>query len=629
MTGPMTKYMPTLRGAQNAPTFSSEEPLRGWGKGTQGTVAWGRSAVSGCVRWATVLAASLLLAHGTAARAHESEQYTLPAGRDFADLGPQLSRSFVAAIRVAVARTNAAIDAALDDDASSSRLQSLQSASHVAAQVWGSIFTTYPINELLDLGLISPATQARYPGLVTMYRPVQSIYDDPLLVLDVSKAVRTFFRAGTISAGGMLIGTDKVIHFINIGRVYHVHYLAAIDRGLSEPDAALEAVRATARNRLTSEDGVLGRYTTGIRSNGDLAADYAGLKFYRNLTEPVRIGATLRPAMLQRDGPHWRVVVSDEDRVFTAFVTPHWNEVLNPNTYLGYVGERVRSVIGERCDDVSDWYRDGRGQAHDSAWFLARQQELATFYGEPYGHKLDAQRPVSVATICGPAPSDGSTARAQPPGPGTQLWWAAVLPAERADALGRSALWWAAAAGDDATVDRLTASGTAIDVPDLDGETALHAAARQGHANAVQLLLARGADANRAGAHGASPLLLAVTGGDADTASILLRAGANPNAQDRFGRTALQEVAQRGDLQLALLLLRHGADATLASHHGRDALQIARRSGNDNLLATLRASAPVVRRLGPADGERGAAVLVAVPLPDAAPDSNATVTPKP
>ena len=203
-------------------------------------------------------------------------------------------------------------------------------------------------------------------------------------------------------------------------------------------------------------------------------------------------------------------------------------------------------VIGERCDDVSDWYRDGRGQAHDSAWFLARQQELATFYGQLYGHKLHAQRPVSVATICGPAPSDGSTARAQPPGPGTQLWWAAVLPAERADALGRSALWWAAAAGDDAgvPVHRLTASGTAIDVPDLDGETALHAAARQGHANAVQLLLARGADVNRAGAHGASPLLLAVTGGDADTANILLRAGANPNSQDRFGRTALQDVAR-------------------------------------------------------------------------------------
>jgi len=574
--------------------------------------ACGRSAVSGRIRpapWRAALGAwrrwvAVLLLVAAGAQAHESEQYTLPAGRDFADLGPELSRNFMLAIREAVASTNAAIDAALDAGATSAQLQQLQSAGHIASQAWGRIFNIYPTNELLDLGLISPATRSRYPGLVTMYRPVDSIYDDPLLMLDISKPVRALFRGGTVSAGGMLIGTDKIIHFINVGRIYHVRYLAAVERGLSEPDAARWAVQATADNPLLSEDGFLGLYTTGIRSNGDLAADYAGLKFYRNLTEPVRIGATLRPPMLQRDGPYWRVVAGDENTVFSAFVSPHWNEVLNPNSYLGYVGERVRSVIGTRCDDVADWYRNGHGQAQQRAWFAARQSELSTYFGEPYGHALDARNPVSVATICWPGQAEG-------PAPTTPLWWAAALPQGRGDALGRGALWWAAAAGDSTEAERLIAGGAPLDRPDRDGETALHAAARQGHAHMVRLLLSRGADANRAASHGVSPLQLAVAGGHVQTAAALLQSGADANAQDRFGRTALHEVAQRGELQLALLLLQHGADATLASGQGNDALWVARLSGSDSLLAMLRASAPVVRKLGPADGERGAGRVAA------------------
>jgi hypothetical protein len=570
---------------------------------SQGTVA-GRRILGRFRR----LTAVMLLATFASVQAHESEQYTLPAGRDFADLGPQLSRGFLAAIHDAVADTNAAIDTALQGGALPSQLHKLQSADQVAGQVWARVFNSYPTNELLDLGLISPATLARYPGLVTMYRPVESIYDDPLLMLDISKPVRTFFRAGTVSAGGVLFGTDKIIHFINVGRIYHVRYLDAVERGLSEPDAALDAVQSTARNPFLSEDGFLGMYTTGIHSNADLAADYAGLKFYRNLTEQVRIGSTLRPPMLQRDGPYWRVAVADPDTVFSAFVSPHWNEVLNPNTYLAYVGRRVRDVIATRCDDVADWYRDGRGQAHGAAWFAARQRELSTYFGEPYGHELEADDSVSVASICGPA----QAAATDPP---AALWWAAALPAGQADALGRSALWWAAASGDAGAVERLMNRGAVLDAPDRDGETPLHAAARQGHTVVVQLLLARGADANRAAGHGVSPLQLAVAGGHLQAAQALLLSGADANAQDRFGRTALHEVAQQGNLQLAQLLIQHGADATLASHHGKDALQIARRTGHDTLVATLRASAPVVRKLGPADGERGIGRVAVSKLP--------------
>jgi hypothetical protein len=361
------------------------------------------------------------------------------------------------------------------------------------------------------------------------------------------------------------------------------------------------AVTATAANPLLSEDGVLGLYSTGIRSNGDLAADYAGLKFYRNLTEPVRVGADLLPPMLERDGAHWRVVVHDDDTVFTRFVSPHWNEVLNPNSYLGYVGDRVRGVIASRCDDVADWYRDGGGQPLDPAWFAARQRELATFDGEPYGHRLPAEHPVSVADIC-----RGGEAGRGSAGMDAPLWLGGALPGARVDSLGRGALWQAAAAGRIEEVERLAARGDALDAADIDGDTALHAALRRGHLRIAKLLLALGADANRTTLHGATPLLLAVAGGHAELADALLRVGADPSAQDQFGRTALHEAAQRGDLAVATLLVRHGANATLASRYGMDALQVARRTGHDDLLTVLRAAAPVVPKLGGADSRSAA-----------------------
>jgi hypothetical protein len=137
---------------------------------------------------------------------------------------------------------------------------------------------------------------------------------------------------------------------------------------------------------------------------------------------------------------------------------------------------------------------------------------------------------------------------------------------------------------------------------------------RRGHLHTAKRLVALGADANRASRHGVTPLLLAVAGGHAELAAMLLQAGADPNAQDGFGRTALHEAAQRGDLAIATLLLRHGADVTLASRYGTDAVQAAHRTGHDDLLPALRASARPVRKLGAAAG-RGAAVS----LPDAAP----------
>jgi ankyrin repeat protein len=537
-----------------------------------------RTAIPRCSerRLAGVLAAllatsGLVLIPAPPAQAHESEQYTLPVGRDFADLGPYFSRIFYDAIVGAVAEANAAIRATLEDQPTATSLAELHSSDFIAGKVWEHLFAAIPANELLDAQLISEPVLSQFPGLVTMYRPMQSIYDDPLLVIDLTKAVRTFFRAGTVSAGGEVIGTDKLVHFINVGRIYHSKYERRIARGLPEQEAIKSAIASTSRNLLTSEDGVLGIMTTGIHSNGDLAADYAGMQFYRNLTETIRVGSRTMPPMLVRDGQFWRMQVQPDSDFLTAFVTPHWNEVLNPNKFVRYTSGRIRSLMRERCADAIDWYRDGRGQPRGRAQFAAIERELSRHYGVDYGHEANEKGAVTMAAVC--FTEQDST-----------------VPPDRArspNSLGRSALWWAARSGDAVAVKQSVLAPGEVNAADIDGETPLHAATRAGSSTTVQELIARGADPNRAANYGVTPLMLAASSGKTEIASILLKAGANPNTHDLFGRTPLHEAALRGNAPLMQLLLAGGANPRAATDGGNSPLHLAARSGHAAIAILL------------------------------------------
>jgi Ankyrin repeats (3 copies)/Ankyrin repeats (many copies) len=521
--------------------------------------------------------AAIFMALAGAVAAHESEQVTLPAGREFADLGPHLSRIVYRSVVDAAKASNAAIRTAIESGQPQGEIERLQSVETVSNEVWVQLFAALPTLELLDAGLLHADVRSQYPGLVTMHRPVESIYDDPLLVIDLTKPVRTFFRAGTINVGGTMFGTDKIIHFINIGRIYHGKYLTRRARGMDEAAASVSAIESTARNPLLSEDGVLGWFTTGIRSNGDLAADYAGLKFYRNVTEQVRVGPRTLPPMLVREGAYWRVELAPDTDIFTAFVTPHWNEALNPNKYVKYVRNRVRIVMRQRCEDVLDWYPGDTGQPMTRAEFEAVERELSTYFGEPYGFLDDGASRVSVATVCFDRPQGGARPESVAASPATT----------GADTLARGKLWWAARAGRADEVRRLVAAGENPNVADVDGETAVHAAARSGNAAVVSALLESGGDPNRPGLYGVTPLQLAVVGGRVEVVAMLLQGGARPNAPDLFGKTALHDAAARGSVQLAELLLAHGADPSATDDAGTSPLHIAAASGQDRLAAVL------------------------------------------
>jgi hypothetical protein len=96
--------------------------------------------------------------------AHETDQYTLPVGREFADLGPDLARMVHDAVVEAMNTINPATKRSLYESRATTRTLRLQSADSISSEVWRQLFGAFPTNESLDTNLSRASLGARYPG---------------------------------------------------------------------------------------------------------------------------------------------------------------------------------------------------------------------------------------------------------------------------------------------------------------------------------------------------------------------------------------------------------------------------------------------------------------------------------
>jgi hypothetical protein len=127
--------------------------------------------------------------------------------------------------------------------------------------------------------------------------------------------------AATVRFGDVLLGTDKVDHFLATGFSYF-----RWSRGGEKPERA--AVRG-----IRTERTFLGQLTSRSFSHADLAANWDGYAFYAGLLTP--------GSVLQRgaDGCPVRVASWDWD----DWVQPDWDEFVNPSVY----GRRVSRAVAE------------------------------------------------------------------------------------------------------------------------------------------------------------------------------------------------------------------------------------------------------------------------------------------
>lgn len=509
-------------------------------------------------------------------RAHETDQYSVPVGRQFADLRAWYSEYFYDRLAGALDLTNQKIARTLRNGQPTESTAKAQSADSLA---WNLLIQFPPVihyTETLELQLKSGRLQQCYPGLIISYIPLRWIYHHPFLLLDPTKLPR-LSRSSTIMVNGSYFGTDKVVHFVHMGYLYFVAYQKALARGEPVEVAVKKAINEGAGNSIISEKNMLGFLSTGVISNGDKAANYVGMKMYLNLSEPVMLQGAMHPPLWVRDGAFYRFnshVRRDTD-FFSVFVSDHYNEVFNPNQYAPGQAQWVMSEVRRRCTDVLDWYRDPSGRANGKADFRRKAEELMTYYGEDYGWAGNLDEMVSVMTACfdGDPQSDSLASR----------------PVGVRDSLGRTALWRAARQGQFNEVQSLLRVESAAQ-PDVDGETPLHAAVRSRNLDVVRALLQSGTMPTVANKHGMTPLHLATQENLAEIVDALLAGGADVEARDTFGCTPLHDAARKSSPGVVARLLRSGASVRAADTLGTTPLHRAARADRTDIVRQLLAA---------------------------------------
>ena len=199
----------------------------------------------------------------------------------------------------------------------------------------------------------------------------------------------------TVNLYGEQFGTDKIAHIFQQGYTYLRIYERALAKGLSK-EAATK--RANDWGRM-SERTFYGNLVSGVYSNADLAANFAGLKFYQNLTGQIKIGEQLKlPLVVLKNGV-WKFneTVELSESLLKPFVTAHLNEALNSSIYTKFFGLRssVRGRVVKRACGEWRTLHPNRSKADYDEISL----RLQTWHGEDYGFTAD-ENFITIGNTC-------------------------------------------------------------------------------------------------------------------------------------------------------------------------------------------------------------------------------------
>jgi ankyrin repeat protein len=521
---------------------------------------------------ALALGAIVTTATAPTAAAHETDQYTLPPRRQFAEMGPYLTRMMYDALAKGVAAQNARIKSAVQSHAKAADIEKLQSPEEIANTVNSQFSAALFVIENLDRIMTSSQMATRYPACITGYKPFVGVRKN----VDIAISPLRAWNCATIRAFGVWMGDDKIGHFLDMGKHYFDTYREALRKGSSEEKAVRAAIAMGTDGPIYSEKGLLGWSTCGDYSNADLVSNYMGFCFYRNLTSPVMLKGVQRPPLLVRDGPYFRLaphVRADSD-FFSWYVSDHWNEALNPGFYIASLRNGIRKAIVEFRKDNLPRYADANGNPRSPEWFNAKLEQLKTYYGFDYGH-LGGEKELIRLSVAGFAP---------PPD---------VRKPNVANGDGLLPMHYAAMKGDVLTLQKLQEAGADINakanasdsVAAIRGDTPLHLAAREGKVPAVAFLLFRGADVRAKNERGVTPLHMAAD--QPQVALQLIEAGADVAAVDQIGRTPLHWAANDPDGVSTQVLLNHGAKTSAVDREKRTPLHLAAAAGHVDGVETL------------------------------------------
>jgi hypothetical protein len=342
----------------------------------------------------------VVLLSPTPGLAFETDQYNLPP-QPLADIGDEVSEYTETNLRKAVDKINGEIlarQSCLEKTARNSsklkcgstekereKLNYLRSEAAVAREVYELLGAGFPPFTKSDTWLNSH----EFKNQPARYKPDWS---ESIFALN---PINHFTLSPTVKIYGSQFGTDKIAHFFQQGYTYYKTYT----RALAENKTPDEAVRKAVRWGRMTERTYYGTLLSGVYSNGDLAANYAGLKFYQGLTHDIKIGDVIRLAVLILKNGVWAINDGVDLRrtLIKPFMTDHFNEALNPSIFTTFLGLRSyvrRTVRKHSCDE---WRRQHPNLSQTD---LTRDsQSLRFWYGEDYGFKSSDDF-VTIQSVC-------------------------------------------------------------------------------------------------------------------------------------------------------------------------------------------------------------------------------------
>ena len=162
--------------------------------------------------------------------------------------------------------------------------------------------------------------------------PYESIYrGHPLWA---TRVAALFGVGATININGVLIGSDKLGHFLSQGRKFYRRWLKMNDEAKAAEHSAY------------TERALFGQMTTGSYSNADLVANYEGYRFYRSLFEDDIVNG--KPAILSRVDDYW---IMHRPLDWADHVNDYWDEALNINHYDKLLYPHMKNRLLILCDD--------------------------------------------------------------------------------------------------------------------------------------------------------------------------------------------------------------------------------------------------------------------------------------
>lgn len=346
-----------------------------------------------------LLLAALLLPQRSV-YAFETDQYNLPP-KPLADIGSEVSDHVEAKLREAVEKVNAEIGATqkclaarIDDGkrkgcgsptAEQTKLEYLRSEDRIAREVFEKLGGGLPPFTRMGRWMDSHRFVAQPARYRTSYW--KSIFIlNPIIAFTISPTVNLY---------GSEFGTDKIAHTFQQGYTYYKTYRSALKGGVAPEEARLRAVSWGQKSERTFYGTLVG----GVYSNGDLASNYAGLKFYEGLTHAVRVGATTRSAVLELNEGIWRVNddLNIREVLLKPFISDHLNEALNPSIFTKNLGWRAFISRAVRKRSCEQWLRRYPDLSKEE--LAERSRALQLWHGDDYGF-TDSEHFVTISNTC-------------------------------------------------------------------------------------------------------------------------------------------------------------------------------------------------------------------------------------